>query len=144
MVRTSHHCLNHALPDEGLTSSPSTPTASPPLPPLCPSLPTMPPVILTANVIPKQASTLTPTNPTQTRLLPLYFSPPTSPLESASHPVYNAYVVTILPRLPNPLTRAVAAATPTSPWRAEKISLVQVMVTGTVGPRPKPMIKRPP
>lgn len=77
-----------------------------------------------------------------TRVLFLYFFLPG--LLSDIQPVNRAYVVRIDPKLPRPDTRADAAATPTSPWRCWKIWLVQVIVMGTVGPRPKPTNKRPP
>src|SRR5687768_5012349 len=80
--------------------------------------------------------------PIMVKLLRRYWCGPLT--ASSGHPVYNAYVVVILPRFPSPDTRADAAATPTSRWRFWKISFVQVMQMGTVGPRPNPIMRRPP
>lgn len=80
--------------------------------------------------------------PTMTNVLFRYCLRPG--LASLSQPAKRAYVVKIDPRLPSPETSAEAAATPTSPCRGWKISLVHVMVIGTVGPSPNPTSKRPP
>ena len=79
--------------------------------------------------------------PIMTRLLFRYLCGPTA---SDGQPVYRAYVVKMLPRFPNPETRALAAATPTSPWRGWNISFVHVMQMGTVGPKPNPTMRSPP
>ena len=80
--------------------------------------------------------------PIMVRLLLRYWCGPF--FASSGQPVYSAYVVRTLPKLPSPETRAAAAATPTSPCRRWKISLVQVMQIGTVGPSPNPTISSPP
>lgn len=80
--------------------------------------------------------------PTMTKVLFRYCCRPAR--ASDGQPAKSAYVVKMDPRLPSPETKAAAAATPTSPCRGWKISLVQVMVIGTVGPRPNPTSKRPP
>lgn len=80
--------------------------------------------------------------PIMVKLLRLYWCGPFA--ASSAHPVYKAYVVVMLPKFPSPETNAEAAATPTSRWRLWKISLVQVMQIGTVGPSPNPIIRRPP
>ena len=77
-----------------------------------------------------------------TKLLFRYWRGPGA--ASEGQPVYRAYVVVILPRLPRPETRAEAAATPTSPCRRWNISFVHVIHIGTVGPSPNPISNRPP
>lgn len=139
--------LNNPLPSPSnprcctsLLAAPST---------ILPPSPSPPPVFfppsktLTATCIHNALRILIPKIPTITRLLFRNFSRPAA-FASSLHPSYSAYVVMIEPRLPHPETTADAAATPTSPCRGWKISVVQVIVIGTVGPSPNPTIRRPP